>query len=115
MPMVSFALSDEMKNELSARAAGAGMSAYMRACLEQAWGREDRNNALLASLDALTARLDRGHMTGSAGTQQNTEGALMELLLLLRAIAGPDRIRSAQAEVERVGLPVWGSSMFTRS
>ncbi len=117
MARVSFALSDEMYNELSGRAGGAGVSAYVRAALEQAWGREDRNNALLAALDALTVRLDRDGSGGRAepSSAHETQGALMELLLLMRAVAGPEKLRAAQAEVERLRLPVWGSSMFARS
>jgi hypothetical protein len=34
-------------------------------------------------------------------------GMLLEILLLLRDIGGPQRLRAAQAEVERQGLKVW--------
>lgn len=112
MVRVSFTLDQSMKNELSARAGGQGMSAYIRRILQREWGREDQLYEMEASMAALTAQLGRVGANSQRGGDQMTRGALFEMLLLLRALAGPSRLRGAQAEVERVGLPVWESSMF---
>lgn len=114
MPRISFVLDQDTKNELSARAGAQGMSAYVRRILQREWGREDRYYELQASMDALATRLarDAGGGNGRPADNTATQGALFEMLLLLRALAGPTGQSAAQAEVKRVGLPVWGSSMF---
>ena len=88
---------------VEAQALGVSLGTYVRRRLEE----QDR---FAANLDVLRAAIERG--AANAPPQASAlppllEGAIVELLLLLRQIAGPQKSLIAQKEVERRGLPTW--------
>ncbi len=88
---------------VEAQALGVSLGTYVRRRLEE----QDR---LAANLDVLRAAVERGAATAAppaTGFPPLLEGAIVELLLLLRQIAGPQKSLIAQKEVERRGLPSW--------
>ncbi len=103
---VGVRLSSEAWARYSAEAQAREMplAAYLRLRVEK-W------DQLEAELTALRRAIERIG-TGGAGTKSSrgTElqpGVIVEVLLLLRTLAGPQRAGIAQKEVERRGLEVW--------
>lgn len=104
MARVSFRVPDSTKYELEARAGAHSISQYMLAMIERDWHGSDQYEAITAALDDL-----RAGMGDDAAGDGTPRGLLVELLLLMRAVAGPEAQRRAQAEVDRLGLDVWSA------
>ena len=88
---------------VEAQALGVSLGTYVRRRLEE----QDR---LAENLDILRAAVERGAVNNppqAAALPPLLEGAIVELLLLLRQIAGPQKAIIAQKEVERRGLSSW--------
>jgi len=79
------------------------LSTYLRRRLEE----EDHIDAELGVLREVVERCARTPASGGQPGPSAPAGLLVELLLLLRALAGPQRAAMAQAEVGRRGLEVW--------
>lgn len=56
--------------------------------------------------DGLKKRGSATQSTTSTSSQIN-DGLLLEMVLLLRAIGGPEKMKVAQAEIKRQGLNAW--------
>jgi hypothetical protein len=103
-PIVCVRLSREAWNRYSAEAQAhrLGLATYVRQRLEQ----QDRVVAELALRAA--GELGVAEEEPSASTSPPTDsGTLVEVLLILRSIAGPQKSAVAQKEVERRGLASW--------
>ncbi len=90
----------------SAEAQGHGMAlgSYLRQRLENPVQLEDE----LAALRRAVERVGAGEADAEDSPATRLQpGILVEMLLLLRALAGPQKAGLAQKEVERRGLEVW--------
>ncbi len=79
------------------------LAAYLRLRVEK-W------DQLESELTALRRAVERMGKGGGEPNSRGTElqpGVLVEMLLLLRALAGPQKAGIAQKEVERRGLELW--------
>jgi len=110
MASVHFRLSESMKSELEWRAGSKTLSRYMIEMMERDWQRSDRYDDILAALDDLRAS-QRNRESGEDG-HGVPPGWMAEVLLLLRSMAGPAAQRSAQTEVKRTGIDVWGLDLL---
>jgi len=90
------------RHSAAAQALGVPLGAYLRRRL-------DEQERLAEELGALRAALERRacHQPTSDGLPAFAPGVLVELLLLLRTIANPQKVAMAQKEVERRGLETW--------
>ncbi len=85
-----------------AQARRVGLATYLRQRLE-------KQDLLVAEL-AIRAAAEQGASTREASTSStplSDSGTLVEVLLLLRSLAGPQKSAVAQKEVERRGLSSW--------
>jgi hypothetical protein len=102
---VSLRLSKDVWSRFSAesQARAVSLASLLRSYLErqdELLGRELRD--LHRCLEQATAS------SAEAGCDESTKRAvLLEIVFLLRCVAGPERVRMVQAEVERRGLDVW--------
>jgi len=89
---------------------GKALATYLRERLEAQDDEQARSAALRAELANGMAELrgivERG---GSSATGDSTGDPriLLELLILMRAIAGPEKLKMAHAELKRQGLKHW--------
>lgn len=95
---IRFARDDWARYSAAAQARGLPLGAYLRELIDE---RDQRANAL-AEVRALLER-----RFGEKGASSGTQAAILEMLLLLRQLAGPQRADMARAEVERQGLEPW--------
>jgi len=104
-PTVGFRLSNEAWARYSAEAQAQGVSlgSHLRRRLEQ----QDQLESELAALRRAVERSVAGPATANGGTPSLSPGALVEMLLLLRSLVGPQKAAVAQKEVERRGLETW--------
>ncbi len=102
---VTIRLSDEAWARYSAQAEtrGVALSTYLRQRLE-------RQDEFLDSELALRARPAAPDPSPPPGPS----GETVEMLLLLRVIAGPQNSRMIHAEVERQGFMVWSGDFSPR-
>jgi hypothetical protein len=85
----------------AAQELGLTLSAYLRQRL-------DERDHLADELAALRAALERAATSASgSGTPAYAGGVLVELLYMVRQIAGPQKAAIAHSEVERRGLKSW--------
>lgn len=85
-----------------AQAQGMPLGSYLRRRLEE-------QDSLAGELAALRHTMERALAAlAYGGTRAPPDGTLVEVLLLLRSIAGPQKAAVAQKEVERRGLETWG-------
>ncbi len=101
---VSVRLSSDAWARYSADAQGRGLAlgTYLRQRLEE----QDR---LVAEL-AIRAAAEQGASSrepAASSVSASDSGTLVEVLLLLRSLAGPQKSGVAQKEVERRGLSSW--------
>lgn len=89
---------------------GKPLATYLRERLEAQDDKKDRSAALRAELANGMAELrgivERGG-SSTPGDKTGDSSILLELLILMRAIAGPDRIKMTHAELRRQGISVW--------
>jgi hypothetical protein len=102
---VPIRLSQPVWERYSAEASGLGMglSTYLRERLEQ-------QEALSGELAALRRAVERSAATAAPAAGAGgpgSPGILLEVLLLLRMLVGPQKTGLAQKEVERRGLETW--------
>jgi hypothetical protein len=86
-----------------AQAKGMALATYLRRHLEE----QDR---MLAEIAALRATLEQSTPVAAPAANATPSigaGALVEVLLLLRSLVGPQKATVAQKEVERRGLETW--------
>ena len=80
------------------------LGSYLRWRLEQ---QDQFLAAETAMLKRSTAIAQPGAGTAQGATSTLSPGLLVEVLLLLRSLAGPQKATVAQKEVERRGLETW--------
>lgn len=86
-----------------AQALGVSMGTYLRRRLEE-------QDSVLLSLNALRDAIEHAAATSAPEAvtlPPQLQGTLVELLYLLRAIAGPQNTRMVNSEVKRLGLQTW--------
>ncbi len=84
------------RHSAAAQALGLPLSVYLRQRL-------DEKDSTAGALAAVELTLER-----RLASAESTLGILVELLLLLRGIAGPQRSAMVSKEVERQRLKSWG-------
>lgn len=89
---------------------GKALATYLRERLEAQDDEQARSAALRAELANGMAELrgivERGG-TSTSGNNAADQSMLLELLILMRAVAGPDKIKMAHAEMKRQGVKHW--------
>lgn len=102
--------------EREAEAAGKPLGTFLREKLEGETDTRDELAALRRAVDAdlgairdaVTSIQDRSAPThAGTGPSRADNGLLLEIALLLRAIAGPERMKLVQTELRRLGFDVW--------
>lgn len=88
---------------LEAQNAEMPLGPYLLQKLEEGSAQE----ALLHEIRQTLSRIEHQSQGGTKGTTDHI-GAIVELLLLTRQIAGPQKVKIAQGEVVRLGLKLWG-------
>jgi hypothetical protein len=93
----------EVIYQAEAQARGKPLGTYLRERLEV-------QDDLAAELAALRRAIDRapGRSDGTAASADM--GVMLELLLLVRSIAGPQKMQMVQQELQRIGLSIWDGS-----
>ncbi len=86
-----------------AQALGVSMGTYLRRRLEE----QDRFAAEIAALRVAVERSGPARTPGPSEASPIAPGAMVEVLLLLRSLVGPQKAAVAQKEVERRGLETW--------
>jgi hypothetical protein len=86
-----------------AQALGVSMGTYLRRRLEE----QDRLAAEFAALRAAVERSEPARALVAPDLPAILVGAIVEVLLLLRSLVGPQKAAVAQKEVERRGLEMW--------
>lgn len=102
--------------ESEAARLGVPFAAYLRDRIEASVEAESRTGGMLADVASSIATLravveggtkkQAGAVPG-AKNQSPDDALLLEILLLLRAMAAPEKVKFAQAEVNRQGLKPW--------
>lgn len=102
---VAFRLKPEVWARYSdlAQHRGQSLGAYMRERLEEL----ERLEAEVARLRQLLESAVQRPATAAGLSQSVPPGAFLEMLLLLRSMAGPQKCGMVQKEVERQGLEDW--------
>lgn len=89
---------------------GKALATYLRERLEAQDNKQARSAALRTELAngmaELRGILERRDITPTGVICEPS--VMLELLLLLRSLAGPDRLKMTHAELKRQGLSVWG-------
>ena len=89
------------RHSAAAQTLGVPLSVYLRQRLDE----QERTAAALADLQAALER--KAAAPPKSDEPALSSGLLVEMLLLLRQLAGPQRAGVAQKEVERRGLEAW--------
>ena len=111
MPNINIRITEAQKAELEARSRGS-TSDYVRSLL---FGEQAGLEAVLDRIDHLADDIAEGRLLPESIQTRETgarslEPMLMEILLMLRAMAKPETMRGAQAEVKRRGFMPWGDT-----
>ncbi len=85
------------RHSAAAQVRGLPLGAYLRQLI-------DEHERVTVALDELRAAVERG--VGEK-RERTLNAAVLEMLLILREIAGPQRSRAAHKEVERQGHDPW--------
>jgi len=88
------------------------LATYLRERLEAQDDEQARSESLRAELANGMAELRGIVERNGSNLSSNAIGEqsmMLELLLLLRAVAGPDRLKMTHAELKRQGLQVWNA------
>jgi hypothetical protein len=98
---IRFAREVWARHSAAAQARGVPLGTYIRQLL-------DEHEQVATALAELRASLERSVGEKPEGSvPSTTQAALLEMLLLLRQMAGPQRAGLAVKEVERRGLEPW--------
>lgn len=107
-----------------AESRGVGISTYIRERLEEADSRREELASIRAALIELGNKVDelRDQCVGTgnnANAQVQTEPATptavqIETLMLLRAIASPEKLRMIRGELDRQGIEMWAGQSAIR-
>lgn len=89
------------RHSAAAQSLGLPLGVYLRRRLEE----HDQTTSVLADLKSMAERAPSGAEGPSAANLRMA--LLIEMLLMLRQLAGPQRALMAQKEVERRGLGSW--------
>lgn len=108
---IKFRLTPEKHAQYEDEAARLGkpLGTYLRERLEA----DDAVRDELAELRREVVGLHRavedlaGEGPRAGGGDEGTKAVMLEVLLLLRAVAGADKLKMAQGELKRLGLPIW--------
>jgi hypothetical protein len=95
---IRFERDDWVRHSAAAQLRGLPLGAYLRQLI-------DEHERVTAALDGLRASVERG--VGEK-RERALNAAVLEMLLILRHLAGPQQSRVAYKEVERQGLEPWG-------
>lgn len=110
--MVGFRLNREVWTRYlaAAEAQGVSLATYLRGRLEQQDQLQEHQRQLERTLAALHRAVEQSASARAAGPAQSQTVApavMVEMLLLLRSLAGPQAATVVQKEVERRGLKSW--------
>ncbi len=110
--MVGFRLNREVctRYQAAAEARGVSLATYLRDRLEQQDRFQEHQRHLERTLAALHRAVEQSasaRPSAPAQSQGMAPAVLLEMLLLLRSLAGPQAATVAQKEVERRGLKTW--------
>lgn len=110
MPNINIRITEAQKAELEARSGGS-TSDYVRSLL---FGEQVGLEAVLDRIDHLADDIAEGNLLPESSHPREADAGslepmLMEILLMLRAMAKPETMRGAQAEVKRRGFMPWGN------
>jgi hypothetical protein len=86
-----------------AQTRGVSLGTFLRRRLED----DAQLGAEIAALRRAVERATNPSAPAPSATPPITPGALVEILLLLRQLVGPQKVAVAQKEVERRGLETW--------
>ena len=108
--VIPIRFSDEEHARYEAMAAGAfpkplPLSTYLKRRLAAGDDMDDAITMLGRAIDDL-GRRDAGQSHADA-SPADTSKMLLEILLLLRAVANPQHVRSVQGELQRLGIGAW--------
>ena len=92
--------------EVEAARNGKPLSTYLRDLIEDAHELHRTLTALQRDVTLLHDRLDDLGATSTAAPAVAT-AIQVETLLLLRALVGPDRMKTVQGELKRLGHEIW--------
>lgn len=116
MPTITFKVTESQKIELE-RAAGGQLSEYVRRSIFSQVEDDRMNEVILDQLASLSRQVEgiRSESASSIGPVGSREvipppevmGMMVEILLMLRHALDDKTMRFAQAEVSRIGLPVF--------
>jgi len=86
------------------------LSTFLRERLEREDGQLEELVAIRRALESLSSSLSPDQPLQASVTSGNAashQAIMLEILLICRSIAQPQRTEVAQGEVARLGLPVW--------
>lgn len=107
---IKFRLTPEKHAQYEDEAARLGkpLGTYLRERLEAADETRDELLAMRQQLTALHHMIEDLADAGPRGqAEPGTNPVQIETLLLLRAIAGPERMKPVKGEMKRLGIDVW--------
>ena len=90
--------------EEAAARQGKPFSSYLRERLEASVSLDEELSALRQDVASLRLCVDS---LAHGATSTDSTPLLLEILLMLRAIGGPERTRTIRAELERLGMDLW--------
>ena len=91
--------------EEAAALQGKPFASYLRERLETSVSRDAELSALRQDVASLRQCVDT--LTHRTASPASTEAVLLEILLMLRAVGGPERTRTVRAELQRLGMDPW--------
>lgn len=103
MPTISFRVTDAQKIELEARSDG-NVSDYVKSVL---FDQQGTLNQILQRLSPAQGSQTHEGEPAFHHTNPDIENIMAEVLMLLRFTVKPDSKRSVQAELNRLGVPLW--------
>lgn len=116
MPVIGFQVTEAQKQEIETLAGG-NLSAYLRRVVFAHLVRDHSLEIILQRLDRMETQMELNSSktpkepgsTEGASLPDEVVGWLLEMLLMLRVAMPDDRREFAQAEVKRLGLPIFES------
>jgi len=93
-------IEQQLKYESQAIEHGLPLRTYLRQRLES-------GDNILTELSALRKAVEQTTPFSDAGNDDSKTGIMLEILLLLRQIAQPQKVQIAQHELKRLGFDIW--------